>query len=123
MKVDNHIAGNGSVPFTVTAIRDGFAPYSVQSTVAPYSRVNIELRPAWMGENDMIERSKDRFYSLLLSTLVSFGLQVAANSVSDIFPDWGIAPVGAVFAGISIVQLVELFDSAFDYFQAAKLGM
>ena len=123
VKVDNHIAGNGSVPFTVTAIRDGFAPYSVQSTVAPYSRVNIELRPAWMGENDMIERSKDRFYSLLLSTLVSFGLQVAANSVSDIFPDWGIAPVGAVFAGISIVQLVELFDSAFDYFQAAKLGM
>lgn len=122
-KVENHIAENGSVPFTVAAVRSGFAPYSVQATAAPYSRIDIELRPEWMSENDMIERSKGRFYSLLLSTLLSFGLQVAANSVSDIFPDWGIAPVGAVFAGISVVQLVELMDSAFDYFQAARLGM
>ena len=122
-KIENHVAENGSVPFTVAAVRSGFAPYSVQATAAPYSRIDIELRPEWMSENDMIERSKGRFYSLLLSTLLSFGLQVAANSVSDIFPDWGIAPVGAVFAGISVVQLVELMDSAFDYFQAARLGM
>lgn len=122
-RIENHVAENGAVPFTVTAAREGFAPYSVQATAAPYSRIDIELRPEWMSENDMIERTKGRFYSLLLSTLLSFGLQVAANSVSDIFPEWGISPVGAVFAGMSVVQLVELMDSAFDYFQAARLGM
>lgn len=124
MKVEDHIAENGTVPFSVTARMDGFAPYSVQATSVPYSRiVDIALRPEWMGENDMIERNKNRFYAILLSTLTTFGLQVAANSLNDIFPDWGIGPAGAFFAGMSVVQLIELFDSMFDYFQAAKLGM
>ena len=63
------------------------------------------------------------FYINLIATIVSFGCYVASGSLSDIFTEVELRPVAALAAGISIVQLVELFDSMFDYYQAARLGI
>ena len=76
-----------------------------------------------MEDVDLVADAKTRFYNALLGTLITFGVHVAANAVTNIYPEYSIAPVATAMAGISIVQLVEMVDAMFDYFQAASLGM
>lgn len=121
MPVENHVVPEGTVPFSISARRAGFAPYSMQSTEIT-DTISISLRPEWMGENDTLSRAKGRFYNNLVATLVSFGALVATNSISGIYTDLELAPVAVAFTGISFVQLVELLDSMFDYFQIARMG-
>ena len=121
IRVEDHIVPEGTVPFSIAARRSGFAPYSMQST-AIEDTISIELRPLWMEDADTIDRAKTRFYDNLLMTLVSFGAFVASGSLDSIYADAGLAPVAVAFTGISLVQLVELLDSMFDYFQMARMG-
>ena len=121
VRVEDHIVPEGTVPFSIAARRSGFAPYSMQST-AIEDTISIELRPLWMEDADTIDRAKTRFYDNLLMTLVSFGAFVASGSLDSIYADAGLAPVAVAFTGISLVQLVELLDSMFDYFQMARMG-
>ena len=120
-RVDGHIVPEGTVPFSIAARSPGFAPFSMQSTVIA-DTISIELRPGWMEEADTIDRAKGRFYDNLLMTLVSFGAFVASGSLDSIYSDAGLAPIAVAFTGISFVQLVELLDSMFDYFQMARMG-
>ena len=120
--VENHLAMNGTVPFSITATADGFAPFSIQSTRLS-DNLTIMLRPEWMDGANLVDQAKTRFYNALLGTLITFGIHVAANAVSNVYPDYSVAPLATALAGVSIVQLVELVDSMFDYFQAARLGM
>ena len=122
VKVEDHMAMNGTVPFSITASAEGFAPFSIQSTRLT-DNLTIMLRPGWMEDVDLVADAKTRFYNALLGTLITFGVHVAANAVTNIYPEYSIAPVATAMAGISIVQLVEMVDAMFDYFQAASLGM
>ena len=121
IRVEDHIVPEGTVPFSIAAQHSGFAPYSMQST-AIEDTISIELRPLWMEDADTIDRAKTRFYDNLLMTLVSFGAYVASGALDSIYSDAGLAPVAVAFTGISLVQLVELLDSMFDYFQMARMG-
>ena len=122
LKQDGHFIPDADVPFQITAVKDGFSPLLVQSRL-PLDRVNLSLRPAWMENENIVEKAKDRFYTNLLATIISFGCYVASDSLSAIYTDADIAPTVTLFAGVSFVQLVELFDSMFDYYQAARLGI
>ena len=122
VKVEDHMAMNGTVPFSITASAEGFAPFSIQSTRLT-DNLTIMLRPGWMEDVDLVADAKTRFYNARLGTLITFGVHVAANAVTNIYPEYSIAPVATAMAGISIVQLVEMVDAMFDYFQAASLGM
>ena len=121
LPVENHMVEEGTVPFSIAARRSGFAPFSMQSTEIT-DTISISLRPEWMAENDTAERAKGRFYDNLVATLVMFGAFVATNSLSGIYTNVDLAPVAVAFGGISLVQLVELIDSMFDYFQMARMG-
>lgn len=114
--------GDVQLPFQVTAVHEGFSPLTVQSRMA-MDRMVLSLRPEWMTQYDTVGRAKDRFYTDLLTTLVSFGCYVASSALSGIYTDVYIAPAVTLFAGVSFVQLVELFDSMFDYYQAARMGI
>ena len=122
LKSESHFIPEADVPFQITAVREGFAPLLVQSRL-PLESINLTLRPQWMEDNDIVERSKDRFYTNLLATIISFGCYVASDSLSGIYTDADMAPAVTLFAGVSFVQLVELFDSMFDYYQASRLGI
>ena len=76
-----------------------------------------------MDSVNTIEKAKDRFYTNLLSTMISFGCFVAAQSLSGIYTDAGLSPAVTLMAGVSVVGLVELIDSMFGYYQAARLGI
>ena len=119
--VEGHIVQEGTVPFSIAARHEGFAPFSMQSTRIA-DTISIELKPEWMAEEDLSERAKGRFYDSLVATLVTFGAFVATNSLSSIYTEADLAPVAVAFTGISLVQLVELLDSMFDYFQMARMG-
>ena len=120
-KIDGHVVSEGTVPFSIAARREGFAPFSLQSTVAS-DTISITLRPEWMAGENMTERAKARFYDSLLMTLVSFGSYVAMSSLSSIYSDAGLAPAAVALTGISLVQLTELLDAMFNYFQMARMG-
>ncbi len=120
--LSGHLALEADLPFQVTATHEGFMPTLVQSRL-PMDRLDIQLRPQWMEDEDIVKRAKDRFYTNLLSTIISFGGYVAAQSIEGIWPDAGTSPVTTLFAGFSFVELVALFDSMFDYYQAARLGI
>ncbi len=122
LRTDTHLIQNADLPFQITAMHPGFSPYLVQSRIA-MDRIELELRPAWMEENNIVEKAKDRFYTNLLSTLISFGCYVASDSLSGIYPDGEWGPAVTLFAGVGFVQLVELLDSMFDYYQTARLGI
>ena len=122
LPADSHFIGEADVPFQLTAVSPGFAPLIVQSR-RPMDRIELDLRPEWMESEDVVGRAKDRFYMNMLSTIISFGCYVAAQSAAGIYTEADIAPAVTLFAGISFVQLVELFDSMFDYYQAARLGI
>ena len=121
LPVENHVVDEGTVPFSLAARHQGFAPFSMQSTEIA-DTISISLRPEWMAGNDTVSRAKGRFYDNLVATLVTFGAFVATNSLSGIYADVDLAPVAVAFTGISLVQLVELIDSMFDYFQMARMG-
>ena len=121
--VENHVTENGTVPYAVTAVRDGFSLLVQQSTV-PSAKIRLELNPAWTDDNNVLEREKRRFYNSLLGTLLSFGCYVGSLSLESIYPDDENFPVTTIaFTGLSLLQLVELVDSMFGYYQAAKLGI
>ena len=110
----------GAVLMTVS--KDGFRDENLQIGPGEHFR-SVMLRPQWMEDEDIVKRAKDRFYTNLLSTIISFGGYVAAQSIEGIWPDAGTSPVTTLFAGFSFVELVALFDSMFDYYQAARLGI
>ncbi len=122
LRTGDHLIENADVPFQITAMHEGFSPLLIQSRV-PMDSISLQLRPEWMGEENIVERAKGRFYTNLLSTLVSFGCYVASQSLAGIYTEADIAPAVTLFAGVSFVQLFELFDSMFDYYQAARLGI
>lgn len=121
-QVEEHVTENGTVPFVVTAVREGFALQLLQSTV-PQVRLTMELKPAWTDSNDVLETAKRRFYDSLLGTLVAFGCYAGSLSLENIYPDDQNFPAVAIaFTGLSLLQLVEMVDAMFGYYQAAKLG-
>lgn len=122
LKLDTHSVPEAPLPFQLTATREGFRTYAVQSRLA-LDRIEVMLYPGWMDDVDIVEKAKDRFYSNLLSTIVSFGCYVASGALEDIYPQAGLSPATGLFMGISFVGLVELFDSMFDYFQMARAGI
>ena len=122
LQADSHFIGEADVPFQITATHAGFSPLIVQSRV-PMEKIELELRPEWMEDENIVERSKDRLYTNLLSTLLSFGCYVASQSLSGIYTETDFAPAVTLFAGMSFVQLVELMDSMIEYYQAARLGI
>lgn len=121
-KVEEGYVEDGIYPFTVTASSPGFDTYSYQTTKRALS-LDIELKPQWMADSDILSQAKGDFYQSLFYTLMTFGAQIGLNTLSGLYPDTSLKPVSVVFKGISLVSLINTLDSAFEYYQAAKLGL
>lgn len=121
--VEDHLTENGTVPFAVTAAREGFSSMLYQGT-KPSDSMLLELNPEWTEGSGYLERTKRNFYNSLLATLLSFGCYVGSVSLEAIFPsDTNLSTAAIAFTGLSLLQLVELADSMFSYYQAARLGL
>lgn len=113
---------DGVFPFTVTASYDGFDVYSFQSNKRA-ENIRIEMKPEWIASSDILSEAKNDFYKSLFYTLVAFGAQIGAETLSGLYPEHNLKPISVVLGGVSLVSLINMLDSAFDYYQAATLGL
>ena len=120
--IDSGYIQNGVYPFTVTASTDGFDVYSFQSNKR-VENLRIEMKPEWISSSDILSEAKNDFYKSLFYTLVAFGTQIGAEALSGFYPGYNLKPVSVVLGGVSLVSLINMLDSAFDYYQAAMLGL
>lgn len=120
--LDGKYIGNLEYPFTISAKADGFSLYSMQS-LKPVESLSIVLKPKWMQEENLLEQSKNEFYMNLFSTLLCFGTYIASETVDNLLPNYNIKPVSVVLGGISLVSLINMVDSMFEYFDSANYGI
>lgn len=120
--VSGNVIEDGIYPFTVTASASGFDVYSMQSTKREET-LDITLKPEWIADLEILKEAKNDFYKSLFITLMTFGAQIGFETVSGLYPEYKMGAISVVFSGASLVSLVNMLDSAFEYFQAAKLGL
>ena len=121
-KLDGRMISDLDYPFTLTATREGFSTYSLQS-LTPITNLTISLKPDWMDSVDLVKNAKSDFYCSLFATLISFGGYVASQTITNLAPSYNLMPVSVVLGGISLVSLVNMVDSMFEYFNSANYEM
>ena len=122
LQLDGKMREKVVYPFTISATHDGFSLYSMQSMTAVDS-LKISLKHLWMDSEDMISEAKGNFYMNLFATLMCFGGYIATQSVDNMVDEYDIKPVSVVLCGISLVSLVNMIDSMFEYFDSARMGI
>jgi hypothetical protein len=83
------------------------------------SKINIELKPAWMGNKDLLKQSKDKFYWSFARSLLFFGAQLLVGLFND-----GSKPVlsavDMTFKGVMAVSVVYTVGCLVDYFRETE---
>ncbi len=120
--LEDRVIDNLVYPFTITATHEDFSLYSMQSMI-PMENLTISLKPSWLDSENILEEAKGDFYMNLFITLMTFGGSVAAGTVSNLLPEYDLGPVSVVLGGISLVSLINMVDSMFEYFDSARNGI
>ncbi len=109
-------------PYIISLTSPSFSNYSYQERRKSDS-LTLTMAPLWTERVDLITKEKGDFYSSLFYLLLSFGGYTASNAISNYYS----ATIGSVckvvFTGCSVVSLVNLMQSAVDYFSSAKTGL
>lgn len=120
---EDHIIDDAIYPFTVTLSHEGFGVYSLQSMERLIS-VGMTMKPIWMTGYNLLSDAKGEFYKSLFTTLALFGGYVASGVVSRVYSDVPeLYPMTGVTLGMSVVSLVNLVQSIFEYYESAQLGI
>jgi hypothetical protein len=79
-----------------------------------YGTHEIEMRPDWLGRNEMVETGKQRLYRHLGSTIISFPISIISMFMYDVtgHPAWHIGTYsGAAVTGVLFTQsVISLWD-------------
>ena len=113
-KLDELFAEEVGLPFTLTASKDGYVPRTVQSAKARES-IELQLLPVTFYDKDKLLEEKKSFYTHLLSTLLSFGVSVASETLDRMLPETDLRLVTAGLYGLTTTGVVMMIDSLFDY--------
>lgn len=122
-KIESKALSSVLSPYTLTLSADGFLSQSYQSVKKDES-VFFTLEPLWMDKKESIKEAKGSFYRDIFLSLVSFSTYVALSGMEKIFPEDKISKnIKFVFSGFSIVALVSLIESTFNYYDAVTRGV
>ena len=113
-KLDSLFADEVGLPFTLTALKDGYIPRTVQSAKGRES-IELQLLPVTFYDKDKLLEEKSSFYTHLLSTLLSFGVSVASEALDRMLPETDLSLVTAGLYGLTATGVVMMVDSLFDY--------
>ena len=109
-------------PYTISLSSPSFSILTYQSNRVD-ERVDVELNPLWMDDDDIIMEKKNDFYRSIFTSLLSFGGYTAIRAVENINGWTGRNALKVVFEGISIVSLINLVCTAIDYYSSAGQGV
>ena len=113
-RLDGLFAEEASLPFTLTAAKDGYVTRTVQSAKAR-DTIELQLLPVTFYDKDKLIEEKKSFYTHLLSTLLSFGVSVASETLDRMLPETDLSLVTAGLYGLTTTGVVMMIDSLFDY--------
>lgn len=112
------------LPISIVANREGFLPFSLQSTSA-IREITFDLKPRWMTDEHLIERRRDDFYASMARTLGAFGMWVGLRSAATTFGTGGTSdpawkPWIHLSAGITIASVVDLVGGLLAYYTGTR---
>ena len=107
-----------SLPFSIRLEKDLYMGKSLGIT-ENLSEINVELKPAWMGNKDLLKQSKDKFYWSFARSLLIFG----TNLLVGLFNDGSkpvLSAVDMAFKGVMTVSVVYTVGCLVDYFRQTE---
>ncbi len=109
-------------PYIISLSSPSFASYSYQER-RKQSSLTLSMAPLWTESVDIMTKEKGDFYSSLFYLLLSFGGYTASTAISNYYSQTLGSISKVVFTGCSVVSLINLVQSAVDYFNSAKTGL
>ncbi len=109
-------------PYSITLISSLFSLYSYQERRRS-DHITLYLSPSWMASSSLMEDKKASFYSSLFYLLLSFGGYTASEAITNYYSENIGSITKVVFTGCTVVSLIELIQSAVDYYNAAQMGL
>lgn len=107
-----------SVPLNLRLTADGYSDSNI-SILSRTSGIEVELKPEWMANKDLLKVQKDGFYGAFARSLLIFGAKIALRSFND--------GSNAVLSALDIatnaaiaVSLSDLVGCLIDYYRQTE---
>ncbi|MBP5756279.1 MAG: hypothetical protein J6W39_01715 [Spirochaetales bacterium] len=107
-----------SLPLTLRFEKDQYMGKSLGITENT-NRIKIDLKPEWMANQDLLKKSKDRFYWAFARTILLFGSKLALGLFNDGNNKF-ISSMDIAFNGIITVSIVDAVGCLVDYFRQTE---
>ena len=106
----------------MSSVKDGFLSLSYQEKEKK-DHITLTLPPLWTDSVNLMEEKKGDFYKNLFYLLLSFGGYTASSSISNLYSPTIGKVTQVVFTGLSFVSLINLIQSAYDYYNSSRIGL
>ncbi len=107
-----------SVPLNLRLTADGYSDSNI-SILKRAGSVDVELKPAWMANKDLMKERKDGFYGAFARSLLIFGAKIALRSFNDgsnaVLSALDIAANAAI-----VVSVADLMGCLIDYYRQTE---
>ena len=113
LTLDNYL-----IPSSIRLSAEGYADKTV-GLLAPADKLDIQLKPQWMAEQDLLKDAKDGFYRRFAVSLAIFGAKVALKSFNDGTNGFLMALDGIATAALA-VSFSDLIGSLVDYYRQTE---
>lgn len=107
-----------SLPLTLRFEKDQYMGKSLGLSQAT-DKVSIDLKPQWMADQDLLKKSKDRFYLSFARSILLFGSKLALGLFND-GNNKVISSLDMAFSGILTVSIVDAVGCLVDYFRQTE---
>ncbi|MBO6048597.1 MAG: hypothetical protein J6P33_02310, partial [Spirochaetales bacterium] len=107
-----------SLPLTLRFEKDQYMGKTLGITENT-NRIKIDLKPEWMANQDLLKKSKDRFYWAFARTILLFGSKLALGLFNDGNNKF-ISSMDIAFNGIITVSIVDAVGCLVDYFRQTE---
>lgn len=106
------------VPSSLRLSAEGYLDKTV-GLLSPADKLDIQLKPQWMADQDLFRDVKDGFYKRFAISLVIFGAKVALKSFNDGTNNVLMALDGLASAALA-VSFSDLIGSLVDYYRQTE---
>ena len=107
-----------SLPLTLRFENDLYMGKSVGIT-DNLNRIKIDLKPAWMANQDLLKKSKDSFYWAFARSILIFGSKLALGLFND-GNNKILSSMDIAISGILAVSVVDTVGCLVDYFKQTE---
>jgi hypothetical protein len=104
-----------SLPLTLRFEKDQYMGKNYALTENA-SKISIDLKPEWMANQDILKKSKDKFYWSFARSILLFGSKLALGLFND-GNSKVLSSLDMAFSGIIAVSIVDTVGCLVDYFR------